>query len=44
MEADGIRRRHPDYSDHPVMLAAARVRYGDDLVGAAWPNQALLDP
>jgi len=44
MEADGIRRRHPDYSDHQVMLAAARMRYGDDLVGAAWPNDPLLDP
>ena len=42
MEADGIRR--PDYSDHQVMLAAARMRYGDDLVGAAWPNDPLLDP
>jgi len=25
-------------------LAAARMRYGDDLVGAAWPNDPLLDP
>ena len=44
MEADGIRRRHPDYSDRQVMLAATRMRYGDDLVEAAWPNDALLDP
>jgi len=44
MEADGIRRRHPDYSDHQVMLAAARMSYGDDLVEAAWPNDPLLDP
>jgi len=44
MEADGIRRRHPDYHDHQVMLAAARMRYGDDLVRAAWPDEPLLDP
>ena len=44
MEADGIRRRHPDYDDHQVMLAAARMRYGDDLVRAAWPDEPLLDP
>jgi len=43
MEADGIRRRHPGYSDHQVMLAAARMRY-DDLVEAAWLNDPLFDP
>ena len=30
MEADGI--RHPDYDDHQVLLAAVRLRYGDELV------------
>ena len=40
MEADGIRRRHPDYDDRQVLLAAARLRYGDDLVRAAWPREA----
>ena len=44
MEADGIRRRHPNYSDQQVVLAAARIRYGDELVRAAWPNERLLDP
>jgi hypothetical protein len=44
MEADGIRRRHPDYDDRQVLLAAARLRYGDDLVRAAWPGDALVDP
>jgi len=44
MEADGIRRRHPDYDDHQVMLATATMRYGDDLVLAAWPDEPLLDP
>ena len=44
MEADGIRRRHPDYDDRQVMLAAARMRYGDELVGAAWPDHPLYEP
>jgi hypothetical protein len=44
MEADGIRRRHPDYDDHQVLLAAARLRYGDELVREAWPNDPLYDP
>jgi hypothetical protein len=44
MEADGIRRRHPDHDDHQVLLAAARMRYGDELVLAAWPNDPLVDP
>ena len=44
MEADGIRRRHPDYDERQVLLAAARIRYGDDLVRAAGPLEALVDP
>lgn len=44
MEADGIRQRHPDYDDHQLLLAAARLRYGDALVSAAWPNDPLYDP
>ncbi|TFH15552.1 MAG: hypothetical protein E4H05_08095 [Acidimicrobiales bacterium] len=44
MEAEGIRRRHPDYDDHQVLLAAARIRYGDALVLAAWPREPLVDP
>jgi hypothetical protein len=44
MEADGIRRRHADYDDRQVLLAAARLRYGDDLVRAAWPRDRLMDP
>lgn len=44
MEADGIRQRQPDYDDHQVLLAAARLRYGDELVSAAWPDDPLYDP
>jgi hypothetical protein len=44
MEADGIRRRHPEYDDHQLLRAQARLRYGDVLVAAAWPDEPLLDP
>jgi hypothetical protein len=44
MEADGIRQRHPDYDDRQVLLAAARLRYGDELVRDAWPDDPLYDP
>ena len=44
MEADGIRQRHPEYDDHQILLAQARLRYGDELVRDAWPNDPLYDP
>lgn len=43
MEADAVRRRHPGYSDRQVFLALVRKRYGDDLVGRAWPGEPLVD-
>ncbi|HEV7721498.1 MAG TPA: hypothetical protein VGO60_09445 [Iamia sp.] len=44
MEAAAVRRRHPDYDDHDVLLALTRLRYGDDLVRDAWPDEPLRDP
>jgi hypothetical protein len=43
MEADAVRRRHPDYSDRQVFLAVVRGRYDDDLVSGAWPDEPLVD-
>jgi len=40
----GIRQRHPEYSDTDVLVALARLLYGDDLVRRAWPGQRLPDP
>ncbi len=40
----GIRERHPDYDERQVLLAWARLVHGDDLVRAAWPDEALVDP
>ncbi len=44
MEADGVRRRHPEYGEREVFLAVVRRRYGDELVRAAWPEDDLVDP
>lgn len=41
---DGIRARHPQYTDDEVRLAFARLVLGDALVGAVWPGQPLVDP
>jgi hypothetical protein len=40
----GIRQRHPDYADAQVQQAFARLRLGDALVRAIWPDRALVDP
>lgn len=42
--AAGIRSRHGDYTDDDVEWALKRVRVGDPLFGAAWPDAPLLDP
>jgi hypothetical protein len=44
MEAEGVRRRHPEYSEREVFLAIVRYRYGDDVYQAAWSGQPLLAP
>jgi hypothetical protein len=40
----GIRHRHPDYTDAQVQDAFARLRLGDSVVRAIWPDRALVDP
>lgn len=42
--AAGIRARHPEYDDAQVKRALARLRYGDDVARAAWPDLELVDP
>ncbi len=44
LEADAIRRRHPDYDDDRVLRALVRLRYGDELAQGAWPDAVLVDP
>jgi hypothetical protein len=41
---DGIRHRHPEYSENEVELALARLMWGDDLFRAAQPGCPLLAP
>ena len=40
----GIRRRHPDYTEAQVHQAFARLRLGDAIARAMWPDRALVDP
>lgn len=42
MEADSVRRQHPDFTDREVFLTLVRRRYGDDLAGQVWPDLADL--
>ena len=39
---EGIRHRHPEYSDEQVRHAMYRLTLGDDLYMAAWPDRPLL--
>ena len=43
MEANWIKRRHPQYTEREVFLAIVRHRYGTDLVSEAWPDEPLVD-
>ena len=42
--ADGIRSRHPEYSEPEVRHALFRLTLGDELFQAAWPEAPLLEP
>jgi hypothetical protein len=39
---EGIRLRHPTYSDAQVRLTGIRLRIGDDLFRAAFPDAPIL--
>lgn len=40
----GIRHRHPHYTEEQVFHAWARLKLGDILVRATWPDRELVDP
>lgn len=40
----GIRHRHPQYTEEQVFRAWARLKLGDALARAAWPDRELVDP
>lgn len=40
---DGIRMRHPDYTDEDVRLTSIRLLLGDELFAAAFPAAPRLD-
>ena len=41
---EGIRLRHPEYSERQVFLARARLTLGDDLFASVYPREARLAP
>jgi hypothetical protein len=44
LAAAGVRARHPDYDHDQVRMALHRLRLGDELTRAAWPERPLVDP
>lgn len=40
---EGVRMRHPEYSDDDVRLAGIRIRLGDELFKAVYPD-AKVEP
>jgi hypothetical protein len=38
---DGIRQRHPEYSERDCFMALMRMIHGDVLVQKAWPDESL---
>ena len=43
MEADGVRRQHPGYTERQVFLALVRQRYGEELAFEVWPDAVPSD-
>lgn len=41
---EGIRNRHPEYTDEEVRLASIRARLGDELFKKVYPNERLFAP
>lgn len=39
---EGIRRRHPDYTNDQIRLTGIRLRIGDELFLAAFPDAPTL--
>ena len=44
LAAEGIRARHPEYSEAEVRFALFRMLLGDELFGRAWPDAPRLKP
>ncbi len=44
LQEEGVRRRHPDYSEEQVRLAVARVNLGEELFRKAYPHWGHLVP
>ena len=41
---DGVRSRHPGYTDQEIECSIRRILYGDELFRRVWPESPLLAP
>lgn len=44
LAVSGIERRHPEYDAAQLARALLRLRYGDEVARAVWPDHPLVDP
>ena len=42
--AEGIRQRHPDYSERDVRRALVALLYGRDAAAKVWPGEPVAEP
>ena len=42
--ADGIRQRHPDYSERDVRRALVAILYGREAAAKVWPGESVPVP
>jgi hypothetical protein len=42
ISVEGVRARHPEYSEEQITLAVARILLGDELFRKAYPNVDIL--
>jgi len=44
LQEEGVRRRHPEYSEEEVRLAVARINLGDELFQKVYPDRLHIVP
>jgi len=42
--AEGVRRRHPDYTEHQIKMATIKLMLRDDLFASVYPEEKDLRP
>lgn len=44
LQTEGIRTRHPEYTEDEIRLALIRINLGDELFRRAYPDAVLIAP